>query len=170
MGRKQRTRRGGYSLPYILGEGHLFPQEPRRYRNTAYKNARKSRYRPTRAERQLELTLINLNHGILKGRFIREFTVANKWNLDFFFPENRLAIEVDGSIHRRPDQRRRDTEKEQACVEWDITLIRLTNQEVFGNRESLVRKLREGWRQAKKRNKSSRFALQTDTFGRPTSQ
>ncbi len=170
MGRKRRTRRVGYSLPYVLGEDNLFPQEPHQYRNTAYKKARKSRYRPTRAERQLELILMNLNYGILNGRFIREFTVANKWNLDFFFQENRSAIEVDDSIHRRPDQRKRDTEKEQACVEWDITLIRLTNQEVFGNQESLIRKLREGWRQAKKRNKSSRFLLQTDTFGRPTSQ
>lgn len=31
---------------------------------------------------------------------------------------------------------------------FDITMLRVTNTEVFGNRERLVAKLREGWREA----------------------
>jgi len=60
----------------------------------------------------------------------------------------RLGIEIDGAIHRTPDQIKRDRQKESDCARFDITLIRVTNSEVFGNRERLTTKLRDGWKQA----------------------
>ena len=80
--------------------------------------------------------------------------VAGKWILDFFFYENRFGIEVDGSYHHSDKQKQIDLIKERECDKFDITLLRLTNKEIFGDREILVRKLREGIKKANERMKN----------------
>jgi len=95
--------------------------------------------------------LSTVNGGALKGRFVREHVVSGKWIVDFFVPEVRLAIEVDGSIHRQDSQRKRDHWKDEDCARFDITIVRVTNSEVFGDRDFLLQKLRQGWREAKLR-------------------
>ena len=92
--------------------------------------------------------LNSLNNGVLKGRFQREHVINGKWIMDFFFPDIRLAIEVDGSTHYTNEQRLKDAAKEADCEALDITILRIRNREVFGNREHLVNKLRTGWRGA----------------------
>ena len=129
-----------------------------KHRNKSQENARKRKACPTPAERELEKILNSLNGGVLRGLFFREWAFADRWILDFFFHEIRLGIEVDGSIHELPAQKQRDREKELACDEWSITLLRVTNREVFGNREELLEKLREGWRTASRRFKQSVYA------------
>lgn len=91
---------------------------------------------------------------MLKGKFQREWAFAGKWILDFFFYENRFGIEVDGSYHHSENQKQKDLEKEKACDKFDITLLRLTNQEIFCNRETLISRLREGFRKANERMKN----------------
>lgn len=105
---------------------------------------------PTRAEFALDKILLRLNNGILNDQYRRQHVISGKWIVDFFFPEVRLAIEVDGSYH---SQERKDLDaiKEQDCRALDITLIRIRNGEVFGDRKRLVDKLRAGWLEAKKR-------------------
>lgn len=103
---------------------------------------------PTAAETQLKNILNSLNNGALRGRFQREYVISGKWIVDFFFPDIRLAIEVDGSIHSRADQRIKDRLKNADCERFDITMMRVTNKEVFGDRDELTGKLREGWKKA----------------------
>lgn len=114
-------------------------------------HARRMRQRPTPAERKLRDILNSLNHGVLQGRFQMQRAISGRWIVDIYFPEVRLAIEVDGSIHRTKDQQLRDAQKAADCAEIDITLLRVTNGEVFGDREHLVEKLRSGWRAALRR-------------------
>ncbi len=109
------------------------------------------RKNPTSAENKLINILKSLNGGVLKGRFTSQHVVSGKWIVDFYFVENRLAIEVDGSVHNTPEQMKRDSQKERDCTRFDITLLRLTNADVFGDRERLMQKLRDGWRMALKR-------------------
>ena len=71
--------------------------------------------------------------------------------MDFFFPEVRLAIELDGGHHGRGEQAERDRIKEKDCRRFDITLVRFTNAEVFGNRTALVERLRKAWATARAR-------------------
>lgn len=78
--------------------------------------------------------------------------MSGKWIVDFFFPEIRLAIEVDGSVHLRRDQQKRDRRKDSDCAKFDVTVLRLRNREIFGSRERLIRKLRDGWRKALRRH------------------
>ena len=117
--------------------------------------AKRRREIPTGAEKRLEQILNSLNNGVLRGKFQREWSFHGKFILDFFFYEVRLGIEVDGGYHQMPSQRKKDRKKERACDDNDITLLRLTNEEVFGPREVLVKRLREAWRRAQKRRREA---------------
>jgi very-short-patch-repair endonuclease len=142
----------GTPLTLVIGDNPLNSAGISRNRGSlTQKLAARRRKNPTIAERALEYFLNTLKNGILRGKFIREWAFAGKWILDFFFYENRLAIEVDGSFHSSPQQKKRDLEKERACENFGITLIRISNYEVFSDREALLRKLKEGYRKANDR-------------------
>jgi very-short-patch-repair endonuclease len=111
--------------------------------------AAERRERPTRAERALATILVELNGGVLEGRFRREW-VCGRWIVDFYFPEVRLAIEVDGAYHRSTFQLGWDLFKTTELETAGVTLLRLTNLEVFGDRERLLRRLQRAWRAAAK--------------------
>ena len=106
------------------------------------------REHPTRAERTLAAILSGLNEGALDGRFRREWVCGGRWIVDFYFPEVRLGIEVDGGYHRSTTQKGWDLFKEGGLESAGVTLLRLTNEEVFGDRERLLGKLRQAWRTA----------------------
>jgi very-short-patch-repair endonuclease len=114
------------------------------------------REHPTRAERALAVILSELSAGALDGRFRREWVCGGRWIADFYFPEVRLAIEVDGGYHRSPLQRSRDLFKENGLESEGITLLRVTNEEVFGDRARLLGKLRQAWRAARRDPPSAR--------------
>jgi very-short-patch-repair endonuclease len=106
------------------------------------------REHPTRAEGALAAILSGLNDGVLDGRFRREWVCAGRWIVDFYFPEVRLGIEVDGGYHRSMTQRGWDLFKASGLESAGVTLLRLSNEEVFGDRERLLAKLRQAWRAA----------------------
>ena len=101
----------------------------------------------TLAEAEFERILNALGNGALRGEFVREWPVGH-WLLDFYFASIKLAIEVDGGYHRAPLQWRRDLHKTAELESLGITVLRLTNAEVFGDRERLIVKLRAAWRVA----------------------
>ena len=143
----------------VIGDPAIITDNVFRHKNTAQRNAKKLRKNLTAAEKKFEYILNELNGGVLKEKFFTQWAFADKWILDFFFYENRLGIEIDGEVHNYSDQASKDNKKAKACAEWDITLIRITNHEVFGNREYLIKKLRDGWRVANKKIKNSAFAM-----------
>ncbi len=112
--------------------------------------AQARRERPTRAERALEAFLNEVNGHALEGRFAREWVCGGRWIVDFYFPEVRLAIEVDGGYHRSTFQLGRDLFKAAELEAAGITVVRLTNQEALGDRARLRAKLREAWRAARR--------------------
>ena len=113
--------------------------------------ARQNAVRPTPAERHLHRVLNSLNGGILRGRFKVQYPINGKWIVDIFFPEIRLAIEVDGLIHETEIQKKRDYLKEKDCIKFDITIYRISNDVVFGDIDNLVNNLRDAWRIAASR-------------------
>lgn len=136
-------------IPRVIGDRSTFPARP----NSSHirRFARENRRQQTEAEDRLRRVLNALNKGVLKGRFETEHPISGKWIVDVFFPENRLAIEVDGGYHFTSHQMERDRQKDADCQRFDITLLRLTNEEVFGPIDALVAKLRTGWRDANRR-------------------
>ena len=112
-----------------------------------YAEADLRRLEPTPAEAELERILRELGAGALAGEFRREWPVGD-WVVDFYFPTIRLAIEVDGGYHRAQSRWRLDLAKTRDLEERGITVLRLINAEVFGDRERLVARLRTAWRAA----------------------
>lgn len=107
--------------------------------------------RPTPAEIEFAAILDGLAGGALLGKYRCQHVISGRWIVDFFFPEIRLAVEIDGSIHGTDEQQRKDHLKDADCNRFDITMVRITNAEVAGDRGRLVSKLREGWRRARDR-------------------
>jgi len=112
-----------------------------------YAAADARRLAPTEAEAELERILRTLGDGALAGEFRREWP-AGDWTLDFYFPTVRLAIEVDGGYHRAQWRWRLDLAKNRDLEARGITVLRLANAEVFGDRDKLVARLRAAWRVA----------------------
>lgn len=122
--------------------------------------ANRRRKRSTKAEEELVRILNSEDHGLYRGKFQREWAFAGKWILDFFFVENRFGIEVDGKYHETEAQQLRDMKKSKACEQFGVTLIRLTNDEVFGDRQKLLSKIRDGYRIANQRHKKQKESTQ----------
>jgi very-short-patch-repair endonuclease len=65
-------------------------------------------------------------------RFLRQRTVGH-FILDFYCPEYRLGIEVDGSIHDLPEVQEHDKNRTEVLLECaGIILVRFTNEEILG--------------------------------------
>jgi very-short-patch-repair endonuclease len=97
----------------------------------------------THAEAEFESILNALNDGVLRRRFQREWACGKNWTVNFYFPEVRLAIEIDDGSHKRPGNRAVEAAK------YEVTVVHIASDEIFGNRPALVEKLREAWRTAK---------------------
>ena len=58
---------------------------------------------------------------------------TGKFILDFYCHELKLAIEVDGNIHEMEDVKEKDQGRTYMLAEWEITVIRFTNEEILNN-------------------------------------
>lgn len=65
-------------------------------------------------------------------KFRRQHPVG-KFILDFYRHELKLAVEVDGNIHKLEDIRERDEGRTYELTEWEIIVVRFTNEEVQNN-------------------------------------
>ncbi len=65
-------------------------------------------------------------------RFLRQYSV-DEFVIDFYCPKLKLAIESDGSIHNDPDQKEYDKKRQDYLEQFNITFVRITNEELLGN-------------------------------------
>lgn len=65
-------------------------------------------------------------------KFRRQHPVG-KFILDFYCHELKLAVEIDGSIHTIDEIQERDAGRTYMLKEWEITVMRFTNEEVLNN-------------------------------------
>ena len=79
----------------------------------------------------------------LKGyKFRRQYSVKN-FIVDFYCPEFKLAIEVDGESHYTEYGQFSDRGR-QSCIEiFGIHILRFTNREVYENIEGVMLKIEE---------------------------
>jgi len=84
----------------------------------------------------------------LKGRqvnnckFRRQYSIG-PFVLDFYCPELKLAIEIDGSSHDHEDAQAYDQERQKYIEALGITFLRFTNEQVYKNIESVVMSINE---------------------------
>ena len=89
----------------------------------------------TEAERILWVRL--KRRQVMNKRFLRQFSFG-KYVVDFYCPEIKLAIEIDGNTHHTKDELEYDRKRQNEIEELDIKFLRFTNEEVFGSVDKVV--------------------------------
>lgn len=79
-------------------------------------------------------------------KFRRQYSVE-KFVIDFYSPELKLAIEIDGETHFQDGAAEYDKERQEFIEAAGINFIRFTNNDVYANLsgvlESIAEKVRE---------------------------
>lgn len=130
---------GNGTLPPLRGEGGVGAETSWACallnglrRLTVY--ARTMRKQPTDAEAVLWRRLRGRQLGV---RFRRQHPVAG-YIIDFYCPEARLAIELDGGGHADANQRRYDERRDRTLTEQGIRVMRLWNPDVLREQEAVL--------------------------------
>jgi len=100
--------------------------------------ARSLRKEQTSAEEKVWKLLRNRKFRNLK---FRRQHVIEGFVIDFFCNEHKLAIEIDGGIHKK--KKDYDELRQDIIESEDITLIRITNDEMAQDEESVLKKIKE---------------------------
>ena len=74
-------------------------------------------------------------------RFFRQYSVG-PYILDFYCPQIRLAVELDGGQHAESDIIAYDKERTQYLKSFDIKMLRFWNNEMLGNTDAVLEKIR----------------------------
>jgi very-short-patch-repair endonuclease len=93
----------------------------------------------TKAEVLLWLEIKNKKLGV---RFLRQYSVGT-YVVDFYSPEIKLAVEVDGVTHISPEEKEYDRFRQEEIGKNGITFIRFSNNDVYENISNVVEKLKE---------------------------
>ncbi len=99
---------------------------------------RKLRNNMTNAEKLLWERI--RNRQVRKKRFLRQYSVL-KYVIDFYCPEIKLAIEVDGDIHISEESIEYDKNIQTEIENYGIKFLRIKNEEVFANIHNVILKI-----------------------------
>ena len=80
------------------------------------------------------------NRKCLGIKFRRQYSI-DQYVIDFYAPEIKLAIELDGGVHTKPDQHAYDSIRQRYIELFGVTFCRLTNEEFEGNPEKAFEKI-----------------------------
>jgi len=82
------------------------------------------------------------NRQFLGLKFRRQYSV-DKYIIDFYCPEYKIAIELDGSIHNLEEVKQNDSIRQKHIEKYGIKFIRITNEEYLGNSNKTFQKIEE---------------------------
>ncbi|MEW5930528.1 MAG: endonuclease domain-containing protein [Gemmatimonadota bacterium] len=103
-----------------------------------FQAARELRSGMTRAE---SLLWERLRQRRLSGLRFRRQHAVGRVVLDFYCPEHKLAVEVDGGIHDEPVQAEKDAERTRFLAGLGIYVLRVRNEEVESEMDSLLNRI-----------------------------
>ncbi len=89
----------------------------------------------TEAERRLWTALRRRGLG---AKFRRQHPVG-PYVLDFYCPAFRLAVELDGGQHARPEQAARDLARDEFLASRGIRVVRFGSREFFQGPDDVIR-------------------------------
>lgn len=77
------------------------------------------------------------NRQLLGLKFRRQYGIE-KFVVDFYCPELKYSVEIDGVTHSSEEELRRDKERRSRIEEFGITLILFTNLDVYQNLDGVL--------------------------------
>ena len=77
---------------------------------------------------------------MLGYKFRRQYSI-DKYVLDFFCPEIKLAIELDGATHHDPKQKEYDNKRQKYLEAYGIKFIRIPDEDLFANPNIVFEKI-----------------------------
>lgn len=80
------------------------------------------------------------NRQVLGYKFRRQYSVDH-YVIDFYCPELKLAIELDGSVHDIPDQKEYDEARQNYLEKFGIKFIRIKNEEFLSNPNKTISRI-----------------------------
>ncbi len=107
--------------------------------NFIFKNAKALRSNATISESLLWEYLKGKQLGV---KFRRQHPIS-LYIADFYCHQARLIIELDGSIHQKPEVLANDIERQKNLEALGITVIRFTNNELHNNLNTVLDKIKE---------------------------
>jgi len=111
------------------------------FNKTKFKNFRKHlRNNLTPAEATLWQYIKNRQ---LEGRKFRRQFGVDKFVLDFYCPEENLAVELDGEDHFTEYGLAHDSARESFLTQFKIRIIRFENEEVFEDIDGVLERIRK---------------------------
>jgi len=100
------------------------------------------RNRPTEAE---HLLWYQLRGSQLDGRKFRRQHSIGPFIVDFFCPEERLAIELDGDYHHEPDQKEYDRRRTEFLERQGIKVLRFESGLALTDQQCILDEIRKVW-------------------------
>ena len=79
---------------------------------------------------------------MLDYKFRRQYSI-NHSVIDFYCPKLKLAVEIDGETHNQPEQKDYDAEREKYLKQFNVSFVRLTDEELLGNPNKAFKKIEE---------------------------
>ena len=79
-----------------------------------------------------KIVWLHLKKRQLGYRFLRQYSI-DQFVIDFYCPELKLAIEIDGNVHNQTDQKEYDIKRQEYLEKFGIKFVRITNDELLGN-------------------------------------
>lgn len=85
---------------------------------------------------------IHLRKRQLGVRFLRQYSV-DQYVIDFYSPEIKLAVEIDGDVHKFAVNKIKDKKRQKHIESFGIKFVRLTNEEFLGNPNKAFKKIED---------------------------
>jgi len=70
-------------------------------------------------------------------KFRRQYSIG-RFIVDFYCPEKKLAIEIDGDSHYNDGAKECDREREEYIQNFGVRFLRFTNKDITGNINGVV--------------------------------
>ncbi len=102
--------------------------------------ARAMRMRPTRAEMQLWQRL--RGKRLLGFRFRRQQPI-DRFIVDFFCPQAKLVVEVDGASHNSKEATEYDDQRTQFLEDLGLSVLRFSNEQAIYETDSVLNSIAE---------------------------
>jgi very-short-patch-repair endonuclease len=83
-----------------------------------------------------------LRRSQLEGRKFRRQHSVGVYVLDFYCPQERLAVEVDGGVHHTAAAREHDSIRDATLLQLAIRTLRIANEDVENDIESALNRIK----------------------------